>query len=129
MHILTAGALYFAITYAAGFVFGSLRELFVVPRLGQLAATLIETPVMLTVVYLAARWVTGRFGAPLTASDLLAIGAIGFALLMSAEAIFSGLTRGWSLALWLAHFKTADGAISLVLFVLFAFMPLFAGQH
>ena len=125
MHILVAGALYFAITYTAGFVFGTLRELFVVPKLGQFAATLIETPAMLAVTYFAAHWVLSWFTTQPAASERLAIGGIGFGLLIAAEVIFSGLLRGWSLAQWIAHLKTADGAISLAMFVLFAFMPFF----
>jgi hypothetical protein len=128
MNLLLAGAVYFILTYLAGFVFGSLREAFVVPRLGQLAATLIETPVMLAVTYWAATWVTSHFGSPHSPADRLWIGAIGFALLMSAEVIFSGVLRGLTVSQWFEHFKTADGAISLALFVLFAFMPWLVGR-
>jgi hypothetical protein len=124
MQTLVSGALYFVVTYAAGFVFGTLRELFVVPRLGQLAATLIETPLMLAVTYFAASWIIGRFEIAPSFSERLTIGLIGFALLMAAEIIFSGIMRGWSLQAWLAHLKTSDGAISLAMFVLFALMPL-----
>ncbi len=124
MQIVWAGALYFLVTYAAGFVFGTVRELFVVPRLGQLTATLIETPVMLAVTYFAASWIIGRFADPPAFGERAAIGAIGFALLMAAEILFSGMIRGWSFEAWVGHLKTSDGAISMVLFVLFAIMPL-----
>ncbi len=124
MSLVLAGVLYFAVTYAAGFVFGSLRELIIVPRLGQVGGILLEAPIMLAVTYFAARWVVGRFDAPLASGELLTIGGVGFALLMAAEASFSGLMRGLSIEQWLSQFKTADGAISLAMFILFAVMPL-----
>jgi hypothetical protein len=127
MEILTAGVAYFAVTYTAGFVFGSLREILVVPRLGPLAATLIEAPLMLLVTYFAALWVVGRFDTLPSLSERLAVGGIGFALLIAAEIIFSGLMRGWSFGQWLTHLKTADGAISLAMFLAFAVMPLLVG--
>lgn len=127
MEILTAGVLYFAVTFAFGFVFGSLREILVVPRLGQFAATLIEAPLMLLVMYFAAHWIVGRFETLPSLSERLAVGGIGFALLIVLEIIFSRYMRGWTFGQWLGHLKTADGAISLALFLAFAVMPLLIG--
>jgi hypothetical protein len=115
--------LYFLLAYTAGFLFGTLRELCVVPRLGSFWATLLETPLMLIAIVLAARYVIGRYEVPPSTRQRLAIGGIAFALLMLAEIGFSGVLRGWSLGRWLAHLGTADGAISLAMFVLFAFLP------
>lgn len=123
MQFIAAGVLYFALTYLAGFAFGSVRERVLVPRIGQLVSTLIEVPIMLAATYLAAHFVVG-WHSPLEMHDRLIIGGVGFALLMTAEGIFSGLLRGWTVAQWLSHFKKADGAISLAMFVVFAFMPL-----
>ncbi|MEQ1669638.1 MAG: hypothetical protein ABL893_02150 [Hyphomicrobium sp.] len=124
MQFLLAGALYFGLTYAAGFACGAVRETFVVPRLGQFTATLIELPVMLAATYFAARFVIGRMEPRPNMVDRAVIGATGFVLLMAAEAIFAGLLRGWTFAEWLAHLQTADGALSLVMFGLFGVMPM-----
>ena len=60
MRILKAGVLYFAIVFGAGFVLGPIRILWVVPRFGTRMAELIETPIMLVVTIIAARWVVRR---------------------------------------------------------------------
>jgi hypothetical protein len=50
---LKAGVLYFALVFAAGFVLGTVRTLWAVPRLGVRTAELIELPTMLGVSVLA----------------------------------------------------------------------------
>lgn len=121
--LVQAAVLYFALTYTAGFAFGTVRELFLTPKFGQLTATLIETPAMLLVTFFAARWIVSHFGPGLGASDLLSIGALAFTLLILAEIVFAGLLRKWSPADWINHLRTPDGAISLGMFVLFGLMP------
>jgi hypothetical protein len=54
MPILKAGVLYFALVFGAGFVLGTIRTLWVVPRVGTRMAELIETPIMLVVTIVAA---------------------------------------------------------------------------
>lgn len=126
MSVWIAGAAYFAIVFAAGFVCGVGRELVVTPALGSTLATLLEVPVMLTVCYLAAREVTRRIDR--ATRTRLIMGLVAFALLMVAELAFASLIRGWSINTWLTHFASPDGAIALLMFVLFALMPLVAGR-
>ena len=57
MQILKAGALYFALVFGAGFVLGTIRTLWVAPRVGMRIAELMETPNMLVVIIVAARWI------------------------------------------------------------------------
>ena len=49
MPILKAGVLYFALVFGAGFVLGTVRTIWVVPRVGTRTAELMETPIMLVV--------------------------------------------------------------------------------
>ena len=61
MQILKAGAVYFALVFGAGFALGTIRTLWVVPTVGTRTAELMETPIMLVVVVLAAGWIVRRF--------------------------------------------------------------------
>ncbi len=126
---LPAGVLYFAVTYSAGFLFGTLRELLLVPNFGSTVSILIETPAMLAVTYFAASWIIRRLAPPLTPLRLLGTGLIGFGCLMLAELAFAMPLRGLDAQQWLAHFSTMDGAISLAMFVLFAVMPWLIGRR
>ena len=107
MRILNAriaafACIYFALVFAAGFVLGTARVLLLEPRIGVRAAELLEMPVMLLVIFLAARFVVGRMPAAATRSSYLAAGFIGLALLLMFEATLvlglRGLTPGEFLA-------------------------------
>ena len=58
---IKAGALYFAIVFAIGFVMGGVRQLVLVPWLGEPGGLAVEAPVMLVSCFLAARWVIQKF--------------------------------------------------------------------
>jgi hypothetical protein len=64
MQTVEAGVLYFALVFGAGFALGTIRTLWVVPRLGTRKAELMEAPIMLVVTIVAARWVVLRFALP-----------------------------------------------------------------
>ena len=49
MRIVKAGVLYFALVFGAGFVLGTIRTLWIVPRLGTRMAEMMETPIMLMI--------------------------------------------------------------------------------
>lgn len=51
---LKAGVLYFIVVFAAGLVLGTIRTLWVVPRLGVRTAELMEAPIMFGISILAA---------------------------------------------------------------------------
>ncbi len=125
MSIIAAGALYFLVTFGVGFIFGVVRELLITPTTGPALATAIEAPVMCTVCYLAARWVVRRTGKAWQAGQRLMIGLVAFACLIAAEIGLSRLLRGWDFARWLEHLHTAEGRMSLVLFAIFAALPVF----
>ena len=61
MNLLTSSVVYFAIVFGAGFVFGTVRVMWLVPAVGVRVAELTELPLMLAVVFFAARWVNRRF--------------------------------------------------------------------
>jgi hypothetical protein len=124
MDAIKAGGLYFALTYAAGFVFGTARQLLLAPSIGGFNATLLEAPLMLIAITLAARWVIGWLSVPNTWSARLGMGLTAFTLLLAAEAATAGPFRGWTLDQWVGHFATPEGGLSMALFLLFAALPM-----
>lgn len=76
MPILKAGVLYFALVFGAGFVLGTIRTLWIVPRLGMRMAELMETPIMLVITILAARWTVRRLAVPSTLPARLGMGCV-----------------------------------------------------
>jgi hypothetical protein len=96
MRLLTSSAVYFAIVFGAGFVFGTVRVVWLVPTVGVRVAELSELPLMLAVVFFAARWVNRRFLAERDQPSRLIVGVTALVLLLLAELIlgvmFLGLT-------------------------------------
>ncbi len=129
MSIVKPALSYFALTYAAGFVFGSMREALLVPHIGPLWATVAEVPLMLIAVVAAAVVTLRVFAMPSDRALRLRMGLLAFAILLVAEIALSAALRGWSPAQWFAHFIfTPEGHLSLVMFLLFAFMPMLLGS-
>ena len=123
-----AGLAYFAIVFAAGFVLGTVRTLLLAPALGDLAAVLVEIPVMLLVAWAACRWLVGRFAVGPRSVDRLVMGGVGFGLLMAAELLLS-LALGRSPAEFLAGLGAPAGAAGLAAQVVFALLPLVVARR
>lgn len=120
---LNAALTYFALTFGAGFVLGAIRVPLVVPRLGVRLAELIEMPLMLVVIVLAARYVVRRFSLPLRASVRLFVGGLALALLVAAELVLVAAFSGQSLAQYIAGRDSVSGSVYLAMLVVFALMP------
>ena len=129
MRILKAGVLYFAIVFGAGFVLGPIRILWVVPRFGTRLAELMETPVMLAVTIVSARWIVRRFALPSTLSSRLAMGCVALALMLVAEFTLVLWLRGLSLSEYLASRDTVSGTVYYVMLGVFAMMPVLVGRR
>lgn len=123
MRTIKAGFSYFALVFGAGFVLGSIRVPFLVPRLGERVAELIETPFMFVVVLWAARYIAKRFALPTTASVRLAAGLVALGLLLLAEAVLVAL-QGRTLGQYVANRDPVAGSVYLAMLGLFALMPL-----
>ena len=124
MQTLKAGMVYFALVFGAGFVLGPIRIFWVVPRVGQRTAELIEEPIMFVVIVLAVRWTVRRFDVPSTASARLAIGFIALALLVAAELGVAILLQSSTLRQYIAGRDPVAGTVYLVMLGVFAIMPL-----
>jgi hypothetical protein len=122
--ILKAGISYFVIVFGAGFILGPIRILLIVPRLGERAAELLEAPLMLFVIVMAAKWVVRRFQVSPAAINRILIGLLALTLGLIFEFLLVLKLRGLTLT---EYFRTRDpvsGAVYYVTLGLFAVVPL-----
>jgi hypothetical protein len=124
MRSVKAGVAYFAIVFGAGFVLGSIRVPFLVPRLGERAAELLEMPIMCAVVVFSARFVVKRFAVAPTIGPRLATGVIALVLLLAAELLLAVALQGRSVGQYIASRDPVSGSVYLGMLALFAAMPL-----
>ena len=123
IQLIEAAALYFAIVFATGFVLGSVRELWAVPRFGQRIAELIEEPIMLVAVVFAARWTVRRFRVSLETTKRLGMGFIALGFLLGAELLVVLGLRSLSVAQYIKSRDPVSGIVYLLMLGVFALMP------
>ena len=124
MQVVKAGVLYFTLVFGAGFVLGTIRTLWVVPRVGTRKAELMETPIMLVVTIVAARSIILRLGLPFTFSARLGMGFIALLLLLVAEFGFVFWFRGQTNREYFASRDPVAGTVYCLMLAVFAVMPL-----
>jgi len=129
MQILKAGAVYFALVFGAGFALGTIRTLWVVPTVGTRTAELMETPIMLVVVVLAAGWIVRRLGVPPVASRRLSVGLVALGLLLVAELTFVLWLQRLTIDEYLASRDPVAGTVYIVMLGVFAIMPLLVARR
>jgi hypothetical protein len=129
VQILKAGLLYFAIVFAMGFVFGAIRTVWVVHRVGTRMAELMETPIMLVVTIVAARWIVLHLAVPSAPSARLEMGSIALCLLLVAEFGPVLWLRGLSIREYLATRDPVSGSVYYVMLGAFALMPLLVANR
>ncbi len=120
--VLYAGAAWFGVMFALGFLLGPIRMLALEPRIGPIGAILVEAvPMLLAMVFLAPR-AARLFGVPPTVPARLGMGFVGLVLLIAAESLADALLLGQML--WAERLRTTEGLIGLCLMLAFALMPL-----
>ena len=129
MQILKAGVLYFTLVFGAGFVLGTFRILWVVPRFGIRMAELMETPIMFVVTIVAARWIVRRFAVPSTLQSRLGMGCIALGLLLVAEFTLVLWFRGLSISEYLASQDPVSGIVYYAMLGVFTIMPLLVARR
>ena len=121
MSIVKAGAAYWALIFALGFVLGTVRTLWGAAALGEGNFILIEIPLMLTASWLAARWLVARYAVP-RGLAALAMGGIAFALLILAEVLLTAMLGGDPRG-WLASLATPPQLYGFLGQIAFGLMP------
>jgi hypothetical protein len=122
MRVITGAVAYWGIVFAIGFVLGTVRVLWVIPRIGLVPATLLELPLILAASWFAAGWLVRRFGLT-RAGEALAAGALAFAILMAAECALAGVLTGQTPAQWLTGLRQPHALLGLAGQVVFALIP------
>lgn len=125
---ILAGTGYFAAVFAVGFLLGTIRVLFVVPLIGDSRAELVEMPLMLIAVFLAARWIVLRFNLPVGAAGRLPPGCIALALMLSGEWLVMTFLRNQTFAEYLASRNFLALSMYALSLLAFALMPWLVGQ-
>jgi hypothetical protein len=130
IQILRAGVFYFTLVFAAGFALGTIRTLWIAPRMkiGARAAELMEAPIMLAASLVAAGWVVRRLEVPFQLSSRLAMGCVALGLMLLAEFALVVRLRGLTLAQYVATRDPVSGTVYYVALGLFAFMPMFVAR-
>lgn len=124
LQTIKAGVAYFALVMGAGFILGSLRVPFLVPRFGERLAELMEMPLMFVVILLSARFVIRRFALPPTASVRLKAGLLALALTVCTELLLTVGFQGQTLRAYISSRDPVSGSVYLAMLGLFAVMPL-----
>lgn len=123
MRVVAAGVVYFLAVFGAGFVLGPIRVLWLVPRVGVRTAELLEMPIMLLVIVLAARWIARRFAVPSATATRFGMGLVALALLLTAEFMLVLWLQGMTVREYLAARDPVSGAVYLAMLSVFAAMP------
>ena len=128
MRIVKAGLLYFALVFAAGFVLGTIRTLWVVPVIGARVAELIEVPIMTAIAAMAAAFVVRRLSVPWKLRERLGLGVLALALMLAAELTFVIRLRGLSFRDYVTNLDPVAGSAYYIALALFAGMPMFVAR-
>lgn len=127
--VLKAGVLYFVIVFAVGVVLGTIRTLWVGPKLGARTAELMEAPLMFGVSILAARWVVRRLAlSPRWLSRFLC-GSIALGLMLLSEFTFARWLRGLTMTEYFATRDPISGAVYYLTLAAFAVIPAFVRRQ
>ncbi|MEZ5331787.1 MAG: hypothetical protein R2991_06985 [Thermoanaerobaculia bacterium] len=128
--MLRLGLAYSAIVFAVGFALGTVRTLWLVPRLGQRWAELAEMPVMVGASWLAAQGLFARSG--LSRWAAAGAGLLALTLLAGVEVAVVLRLRGLSWGEYVASRDPVSGSVYLAALLLFALLPVlvvsFAGR-
>ena len=125
---LTSASAYVLTLFALGFVLGTIRVLFVVPQIGELAATIAEVPVMLTAGYFTCRWAIRRWQVPSTIAIRLAMVLWFLALLFVFEALLGATLFGRSVAEQWTALGSPAGLVGISAQIIAALLPLFVSK-
>jgi hypothetical protein len=130
MNTVKPAIVYFALVFGTGFMLGTIRVLWIVPKIGVRTAELIEMLPMFVAILLSARWINQHFADADNISTRLKIGFLALSFLLFAEIALGVGLQGASISEVLLNHDTISGTVYYVMLILFAQMPwLLNRQH
>jgi len=96
---------------------------FLVPRLGERYAELLEMPIMVVVIIVSARFVVRRFDLPANLSVRLQVGFAALLMSVLAELLLAAALQGGSVAQYISSRDPVSGSVYVGVLLLFALMP------
>ncbi len=127
--ILVATCVYFGLVFGTGFVLGIVRVLFLLPVIGERTAELIEAPIMIAAIILAARIVIRRFLVGPTLWARVAVGVASLFLLLVVEFTFVLWLRDLTIRAYLANRDPVAGWVYVASLTIFALAPAVVGAR
>ena len=123
MNTFKPALIYFALIFGTGFMLGTIRVLWLVPKLGVRTAEMIEMLPMFIAILLSARWINQHFADVEHFSTRLKIGFLALIFLLTAEIALGVGLRGVSISEVLLNHDPVSGTVYYFMLVLFALMP------
>lgn len=114
---------YFAIVLGTGFVLGLVRVPFLVPRLGERWAELLEMPFMAAAIFLAAGLVLRRVPGVRSPSRAWVVGLLALGLVLASELALAVVLQDRTLVQYIESRDKVSGSVYLGLLLVFAAMP------
>jgi len=123
MNTLKPAIAYFALVFGTGFMLGTIRVLWIVPKIGVRTAELIEMLPMFVAILLSARWINQHFADVDNISTRLKIGFLAMSFLLGAEIALGVGLQGASISEVLLNHDPVSGTVYYAMLILFALMP------
>ncbi|GLR23966.1 MULTISPECIES: hypothetical protein [Alphaproteobacteria] len=121
---LIASTIFFLALFALGFALGTVRVIFIAPRVGQLAAVAAEVPIMVIAGFFACRWTLKHCRVPGTLVIRWVMAAWFLGLLFAFETVLGAALFGLTAAEQLAALMTPTGLLGLSAQIIAALFPL-----
>ena len=123
MNTFKVSIVYFALIFGTGFMLGTIRVLWIVPKIGVRTAELIEMLPMFVAILLSARWINQHLADADNISTRLKIGFLALSFLLVAEIALGMVLQGASISEVLLNHDPISGTVYYVMLILFALMP------
>jgi hypothetical protein len=123
MNTLKQAIAYFALVFCTGFILGTIRVLWIVPKIGVRTAELIEMLPMFMAILLSARWINQHFADADDVFTRLKTGFLALSFLLAAEIALGVGLRGVSISEVLLNHDPVSSTVYYTMLILFALMP------